>query len=133
MNNAFSGKFSESVWHSTLRHPLHRQPLLDWLYPFIAGGWVDRETDLQTRPNDPTHYDAYNVTGFTGELVIYCNPNDVDVTDNGPIAREFDWIVYAFPVDKYGTPDLNQRVKLINGGFINHSRDPNEPRWSSHT
>lgn len=136
MNIVFSGKFSESAWHSTLRTPVHRQPLLDWIYGFLAGGWVDRETDLKLKLDDNglySRYDTYNLSGFTGELTVYCNPNDVEVGPHGPIAREFDWIVYAYPVDKYGTPDRNQGVKLINGGFINHSHDEFNPSWSSHT
>ena len=133
MNILFSGKFSERAWHVTLRHPVHRQHLLDWLYGFLAGGWVDRDDDIPLHPNQDNRYDTTHISGVAGELTICCNPNDCDVTPDGPLSHEFDWVLRSYPVDRYGVPDTNQPRVIINGGFINHSHDEFNPEWSVHT
>jgi hypothetical protein len=107
----------------------------NWLLRFMHGGWCDRDTD---HPQDLTTRELWkNQRGAMGVLVLSVFESSIDRDTGDLIAGEFNWAVYAVPVDSYGQVDnLGSRLtpdnRLIVGGLVNHGSDE-DPSWSSHT
>jgi hypothetical protein len=132
MNIVFGDKLSQQAWHATRRfNEAHREQLDHWLSTFLNGAWCDHQLpeshDQLARP------DWQRQTGHMGQLLIHAPWNDLEVIEGKLLAHEFAWSVSAVPVDAYGRPDPSLAKTVIFGGLIDHSRDPDEPRWSSHT
>ena len=132
MNLIFRDKLSQQAWHATRRfNDAHREALDGWLGDFLAGAWCDHKV--------PEGHDQYRErpdytkqVGGMGQLVIHAPWNDLEIVDGRLLAHEFAWSVDVIPVDRYGQPSGEPKT-VIFGGFIDHSRDPDAPRWSSHT
>ncbi len=132
MNILFADKLSATAWHHTSM--CDSTNYLDhWLLRLMHHGWCDRDTD---HPDGEPLFT--NQHGHVGVLCISVDVSSIEREDELLKAGEFNWAIYAVPVDNCGqyagsihshlTPDN----RLILGGLINHgsSRDQS---WSSHT
>jgi hypothetical protein len=73
-------------------------------------------------------------SGRIGRLTIHASNWGMEMSPDGPVTSEFDWVVQTAPVDRYGTvPDEGAQWDLVmNGGLVNHGA-LDKPDWSSHT
>ena len=131
MNILFRDKLSQQAWHSTLRfNDSHREQLSRWLSDFLAGAWCSHQIpDPAPGYNRP---DWMQQKGCMGQLTIQAPWNQLRLVNGRLLAREFAWVVEMLPVDKYGHPDGDPQ-HVIHGALVDHFRDPDHPRWSSHT
>ena len=134
MNVQFADKLSATCWHHTAMND--KTKYLDkWLLRFMHGGWADCADDF---PNDLSTRELWkNQRGAMGVLVLSVDVSSINRATGDLIAGEFNWSVYAVPVDSYGQVDnIGSRLTsdncLIVGGLINHGSDE-DPSWCSHT
>ena len=134
MNVQFADKLSATCWHHTSMADKTKY-LDNWLMRFFHGGWADRDDDFS---DDLTTRELWkNQHGTLGVLVLSVPVSSIYRDTGDLIANEFNWAVYAVPVDIYGQVDnLGSRLtsdnRLIVGGLVNHGSDE-DPSWSSHT
>lgn len=133
MNIRFLDKLSATVFHNILNQPgnLYVQ---NWLMRFFTGAWCDRVADFDVNLEGRALFS--NQRGELGELRL--STNAVDVYRHPEFSEillsdEFDWSVWAYPVDPYGMIHVENKVnRIIVGGLINHGTW-DKPQWSSHT
>jgi hypothetical protein len=131
MNILFRDKLSQQAWHATRRfNDAHREQLDRWLSDFLAGAWCDHQ--LPETLEGYGRPDWEHQTGGMGQLLIHAPWNTLELVNGKLVAHEFSWSVARIRVDEYGHPNGEAKT-VIFGGFIDHSRDPDKPRWSSHT
>jgi hypothetical protein len=131
MNVQFTDKLSATCWHHTSMADKTKY-LDNWLLRFFHGGWADRDDD---HPEDVPVRDLWKrQRGAMGVLVLSVDVSSINRSTGDLIANEFDWAVFAVPVDTYGLMqgDPNANNRLIVGGLVNHGSDE-DPSWSSHT
>ena len=131
MNILFTDKLSQQAWHATRRfNESHREQLDAWLSTFLAGAWCDHTIpEIQKDCDRP---DWEKQSGGMSQLLIHVPWLSLEMIDGRLLAHEFDWSVTVIPVDRYGYAN-GEPTPVIHGGFIDHSRDSENPRWSSHT
>lgn len=156
MNIIFQSKLAADCWHNLVEGDQHSAPLRRFMDGFVHSGWGGRSDpqDIPVSPGTAKNPRPYfmDITGYQAELVLSVCGNDAYLlpdglaewrTDDGGqkaafpggwVTREFDWIIWSYPVDEYGdiVRDVTARKKVMNGGFINHGSH-DEPSWSSHT
>jgi hypothetical protein len=148
MITLFTDKLSSQSWSRTLHStPESYAALSRWLAD--TASWD--EGPLPPPHPDPKTHNRPDSVNQSGDMCILDIRADWNSIDEHGIAREFSWLIYQVPVDRYGVPrflrpdsftrnradinahpDYNVAVIRINGGLINHGT-PDEPRWSSHT
>lgn len=131
MNVEFPDRLSAVCFHNMVRDAKHREQFMDWLTTFMWGSWMQDSGSWEL--NSRGRPDWAKQSGRMARLVIGVYNNSVYMTEDGPMATEFDWAVQDAEVDKYGQlPDKPEWQRVINGGWINHG-DHEKPDWSSHT
>ena len=131
MNIEFPDRLSAVCFHNMVRDDRHREAFVNWLTPFMWGSWMQDTgpwvLDARGKP------DWAQQSGRMAKLIISVYNNDIYMTEDGPMAPEFNWYVRDCECDTYGRlPDVPKWRSVINGGWINHGTH-DKPDWSSHT
>ena len=131
MNVIFRDKLSQQAWHAArCFNESHKQQLDEWLSNVLACAWCDHQTPpMQGKYNRP---DREKQSGGMGQLLIHAPWLSLKMIDGKLLAHEFDWSVSVIPVDRCGYANGEPKT-VIHGGLIDHTRDPAQPRWLSHT
>ena len=92
MNVEFPDRLSAVCFHNMVRDAKHREQFMDWLTTFMWGSWMQDSGPWEL--NSLGRPDWAKQSGRMAKLVIGVYNSSIYMTEDGPMADEFDWCVW---------------------------------------